>query len=130
MRPAALRDRVFVGPLPSPARLGWTVALGFGGGEFDAPLWRSLWMFGGGGAVLAIFALFLALYYARDITQPMVALSAMAAALGRGEHIPAQHLSLREANPSRIKCAVAAAALEQRAREVGLLNASLDTASG
>ena len=24
-----------------------------GGGEFDAPLWRSLWVFGGGGAVLA-----------------------------------------------------------------------------
>ena len=56
----------------------------------------------------------------------MVALAGMAAALGRGEHIPAQHLSLREAEPVADQMRSAAAALEQRAREVGLLNATLN----
>ena len=122
----SLEGSSFRGAFTRSSILGWTVALGFGGGEFDAPLWRSLWVFGGGGAVLAICALFLALYYARDIARPMVALAGMAAALGRGEHIPAQHLSLREAEPVADQMRSAAAALEQRAREVGLLNASLN----
>ena len=63
-------------------------------------------------------ALISALYYARRIAQPLVALSGMAAALGRGEHIPARHLNLREAQATADQIRGAGAALEQRAHEV------------
>ena len=80
------------------------------GARFGLAVWRrrrdSWWR--------SLFALF----YGRAIAQPLVALSGMAAALGRGEHIPAQHLNLKEAQATADQMHIAGAALEQRAREV------------
>ena len=104
---------------------GWTVALVVEKRVIDAALRRSLWQFGGGGAALVVLALLCALFYARAIAQPLVALSAMAAALGRGEHVPAQQLNLREAQATADQIHSAGAALEQRAREVERLNATV-----
>jgi signal transduction histidine kinase len=105
---------------------GWTVALVMEARVIDADLWRSLWLFGGGGAILVVIALLFALFYARAIARPLVALSGMAAALGRGEHIPARHLNLREAQDTADQMRRAGAALEQRAREVERLNATVN----
>ena len=121
----SLEGTDFRGAFTKSSFLGWTVSLGFDRRVFDAPLWRTLLMFGGGVAVLLICALLLVRYYTRGISQPLVALSAMAAALGRGEHIPAQHLNLHEAQITADQISSAAMALEQRAREVGQLNAAL-----
>ena len=92
----------------------------------DAALWRSLWQFGGGGAALVICALFSRSVLCPCIAQPLVALSGMAAALGRGEHIPARHLNLREAQATADQMRGAGAALEQRAHEVDQLYATLN----
>ena len=127
-RPAASTDRLLRGAFTRSALSGWSTTLAVEKAALDAPLWRSLWMFGGGGAVLVAGALLFALYYARGIARPLVALAGMAAALGRGEHIPAQHLNLREAQAVADQMHIAAAALEQRAREVDHLNASSNSA--
>jgi signal transduction histidine kinase len=104
---------------------GWSTTLAVEEAALDAPLWRSLWIFGGGGAVLVAGALLFAFYYSRRIAQPLIALSGIAAALGRGERIPAQHLNLKEAQAASDQMYIAGVALEQRAREVDHLNATL-----
>ena len=104
---------------------GWSTTLAVEDATLDAPLWRTLWIFGIGGAALVVCALLFALYYARGVAQPLLALSRMAAALGRGEHIRAQHLNLKEAQVISDQLCSAGAALKQRAREVAGLNAAL-----
>ena len=114
----------------NPALTGWSTTLAVETATLDAPLWRSLWLFGGGGAVLLGCALLFALIYARAIARPLVALSVMAAALGRGEHIPARRLNLREAQATADQIHSASAALDQRSREIHQLNATLSEHAG
>ena len=104
---------------------GWTVATGIPLAELRAPWENALWTGGISLAVAAFLAIVFAVFYGRLITRPVLELPTLAAALGRGERIPAQHLNLREAQATADQMYIAGAALEQRAREIGHLNATL-----
>ncbi len=104
---------------------GWTVATGIPLAELNAPWVNAVWTGGISLAVAAFLAIVFAIFYGRLITRPVLELSALAAALGRGERVPVQHLNLKEAQATADQMYIAGAALEQRAREIGALNAAL-----
>jgi PAS domain S-box-containing protein len=64
---------------------GWTVALMVPAAVIDAPLERSLGMVAGAGVLFALVGALTASVIGRRIASPLAALSASAAALGRGE---------------------------------------------
>ena len=76
---------------------GWTTALGVPWGEVNAPLVHSLTLLGGGAALLVLGVMVIAVYYGRSIARPLIQLSDMAVALGRGEPLPYRHLNIKEA---------------------------------
>jgi PAS domain S-box-containing protein len=100
------------------ARLsGWRVAVGVRRSVLDQSLTRSLWLLVGLGISLAILSAVLAAFFARRITQPMFALSARAAALGRGQEVQPLSTNLSEADEVAAALEAASKQLRQRARE-------------
>jgi signal transduction histidine kinase len=104
---------------------GWTVATGIPLADLNAPWVNALWTGGSSLAVAAFLAIVFAMLYGRLISRPVLELSALAAALGRGERIPAQRLNLKEAQVAADQMHIAGAELDQRARDIGHLNVAL-----
>ena len=95
----------------------WTVTLTVDQAALDAPLWRVLRLFGGGGVLLVGVAVFLAFYQGRRIAGPVAALAAMAASLGRGERIQLRRLGLMEAQAIADQLSSAADTLQRQSAE-------------
>jgi|GEM_PF-512499 len=68
---------------------GWTIVLGVPADAVLATVQRAVWTAAGGGAVLLLAAVGLALLVGRRISSPIAALTASAEALGRGAAPPA-----------------------------------------
>ena len=96
---------------------GWTVALGLDDAALHAPGRLALMQFGGGGVVLLLVPLALAVYHGRRVARPVVALSRMADALGRGEPIRDEPLYFVEAQNTAQRLREVAAALQERTSE-------------
>jgi signal transduction histidine kinase len=96
---------------------GWTVALSIQDSVLNAPLWRALWEFVGGAALLTACALSLALYHGRRIARPVASLAAIADAMERGGPLPVQRLDLVEAQVAADRLHSAAESLHEAALE-------------
>ena len=96
---------------------GWSTSLAIEKAALDAPLWRSLWIFGGGGSLLFAAALILSFYLGRRFVAPFNALTAMAESLGRGDRLPQSHLGLREPQIVADQLVLAADALQRQTDE-------------
>lgn len=77
---------------------GWMTAAFIPVSVVEAPLRRSWVLFGSATLALIALSIAAATHYARLVARPMDALLAGAQALGRGEIVPAQSSTLREAN--------------------------------
>jgi signal transduction histidine kinase len=108
---------------------GWTVSLGMQQAALDAPLWRSLWMFGGGG--LAIFAATMALgwYQGRGVVLMLARLTRMAEALGRGESLAPTTLGIREAQYIADGMVAASKSLDRHTAERDAIMATLNASN-
>src|SRR5262245_49976726 len=97
---------------------GWSVVFAAPAAVVEAGFRQSLWITGGGAAVLVVIALALAWHFAGRITSPIRSLSVAAEALGRGGLPPRRRPSLvREVNEVRAALARAADLLRQREQE-------------
>jgi signal transduction histidine kinase len=96
---------------------GWSTTLAVEKATLDAPLWRSLWIFGGGGGLLFAVALLLAFYYGRSFVLTVATLTAMAQSLGRGDRLPPKRLGLRETQIIADQMVLAAEALHHHNNE-------------
>ncbi|WP_424134651.1 PAS domain-containing protein [Roseomonas chloroacetimidivorans] len=97
---------------------GWVIEVSLPAEVVDAPVRRAVRALIGTGAVLLACALLLALFAASRIERAMRSLSAAAAALGRGEPVPAVRTVLREVNA--ISAVLADAADTIAARDAAL----------
>lgn len=95
----------------------WRIAVGVRHSLLNQSLTRSLWLLLALGATLLALSSVLAFVFARRLTQPMYALSARAAALGRGEHVTPLESTLKEADEVSEVLATAASRMRQRAKE-------------
>ncbi|MDB5543532.1 MAG: fhlA [Hyphomicrobiales bacterium] len=95
----------------------WRVAVGVQQAILNQSLTRSFWLLAGLGVALTIFSSVLAAFFARRITQPMMALSSRAAALGRGQDVAPLSTALREADDVAKALEAASIQLRQRASE-------------
>ena len=66
---------------------GWFVALTVPGSEVNAIMYRSLAMLGGGGLLLLLTGLFVAVIFARQVSKSIANLSAVAHNLGQGQSV-------------------------------------------
>lgn len=105
---------------------GWTTGLAVENAVLNAPLIRSLWLLGGGGALLLFLVLSFASVYGARIARPVAALASMAASMGRGEPLPDLSLGIREAQIVADRMRTAARLLEARTREREALLATLE----
>ncbi|MDB5641201.1 MAG: fhlA [Hyphomicrobiales bacterium] len=95
----------------------WRIGVGVQKSVLNQSLTRSFWLLAGLGLALALFSTVLAAFFARRITQPMVALSSRAGALGRGQPVEPLSTSLREADDVARALESASLQLRQRASE-------------
>ncbi|MDB5650241.1 MAG: fhlA [Hyphomicrobiales bacterium] len=95
----------------------WRIAVGVRRDLLNQSLTQSFWLLMTLGAALLALSTVLAAFFARRITQPMHALSARAAALGRGEDVSPLETTLREADEVSEVLATASSRMRQRARE-------------
>ncbi len=102
---------------------GWHVVLGLEQSVLDAAMWGSLKIAGAGGFLIIAAALLLAAYLARRIARPITALSAMAAAMGRGELPPASRFDLKEAQAVADQLQSSAVQLARRSATLAAANA-------
>jgi signal transduction histidine kinase len=116
-RARTLEGPVFLGAFARSHLTGWTVSLGIQEAFLDAPLWRTLWQFVAGAALLTACALALALHHGRRIARPVAALAAIADAMERGEALPVQRLDLVEAQVVADRLHRAAETLHEAALE-------------
>jgi two-component system sensor kinase len=105
---------------------GWSTALAVEKSALDAQLWRSLWIFGGGGGLLFGTALLLAIFLGRGFVAPLAALTAMAQSLGRGGRLPRKNLGLREMQIIGDQMVMAAETLHRHSDEHANLLARLN----
>ncbi len=106
---------------------GWSTTLAVENAALDAPLLRSLWLFGGGGLLIFVAALLVASYYGRKFVAPVATLIEMAQSLGRGDPLPRKRLGLREMQVIGDQMVLAAEVLKHHADEREKLFASLET---
>ena len=104
----------------------WTTVLGVETAILNAPLWRSLWLLGGGGSLLLVVTLGGTALYARRIARPVVALASMAGSMQRDEPLGDLDLDLQEAQFVADQIRNAATQLEERRAEREALLASLE----
>jgi len=78
------------------SRLGWTVAVGIPALEAHRAVFASTALAGAGLLVSIALSAWLAWVLSRRVSRPIEQLKSAAAALGRGEPLPAQHLELEE----------------------------------
>jgi PAS domain S-box-containing protein len=67
---------------------GWFVALTMPRSEVTAGMYRSLTILAGGGVLLLLSGLFVAVVFARQVSKSIAGLSAVAHSLGRGQPVP------------------------------------------
>ena len=96
---------------------GWTFGIAVPRDVLEANLKRSLMLSLSGGTGLLLLSLLLAYWIAGGIIRPVRSLIPSAAAIGRGEPVPAEALSLREAEEVRQALADAATLIENRTVE-------------
>lgn len=108
---------------------GWHAALGLDHSVLDAAMWGSLKLVAAGGSVIIVAALFFAYYSARRIARPIVALSSMAEAMGRGEQVPASRFDLSEAQAVADQLQSSADQLAKRAATHAAANAQIESAN-
>jgi signal transduction histidine kinase len=113
------------GAFAKSALAGWTISLAVNNAAFDAPLRRSLWIFGGGGGLFLAIALLLAFGFGRNFVQSVASLTAMAQALGRGDRLPPKRFALRELQMIAAQMIVAAESLQRHNAERANLLATL-----
>jgi PAS domain S-box-containing protein len=106
---------------------GWTAALAVTHEELVAPLHRSLWIIGTGGACMLLLAAGSAAVIGRRISRPLGALADAAAALGRGEHPTLPPLPLLEAQTIAAEMTRAADQLRIRGEENQALMQGLES---
>ncbi|MCW2248451.1 signal transduction histidine kinase [Azospirillum fermentarium] len=97
----------------------WSVVLGVPQTVVEGPMRRSLGLLAAAGVVLSLVGVALALTIARSIGRPIQELANAAAALGRGERIPAAPLDSGLVEVDRVGAVLwqAGADLDRRARE-------------
>lgn len=97
----------------------WSVVLGVPQTVVEGPMRRSLGLLAAAGVVLSLVGVALALTIARSIGRPIQELADAAAALGRGERMPAAPLRSGLAEVDRVGAVLwqAGADLDRRARE-------------
>ncbi|WP_073136937.1 PAS domain-containing protein [Muricoccus roseus] len=109
----------------APTAVGWSVGVGLRAEVVDAPVRQAVWALAGVGLALLACALGLALWAGARIARATRALSAAAAALGRGEPVPPVRTALPEVDSvgaalSRAADALAARDAALREREAQL----------
>jgi len=97
---------------------GWIAAVGAPISVVQAPLHRSLWLLAALGATTLLLSTLLAYFFGGRIAKPMRRLAGTAAALGRGESVPALRTRVREIE--EVADALIASAQDARAREAAL----------
>jgi PAS domain S-box-containing protein len=103
----------------SRTRLGdWRVAVGVKRAELVQSFQQSLFLLAGLGLGILVLSALLASLFGRRITAPLRALSASAAALGRGEAVRPLATSLTEVNEVGAELAEASARLRERERSI------------
>ena len=105
---------------------GWSTTLAVEKAVLDAPLMRSLWLFGGGGVLFFAAALLVALYYGRRFVEPVATLIEMAQSLGRGERLTRKRFGLREIQVIGDQMVLAAELLKSHSDERDKLFATLE----
>ena len=110
-------SRVYTAVSHSP-RLGWTVVLDVPVETVHAPVRRSLLGLGGGGLVVALVAVLLALLVGRRIAGSIASLSDAARAFGRGE--PIRHSPSSIIDVEQVARSLEAAAAERSRAEASL----------
>jgi signal transduction histidine kinase len=96
----------------------WRIGVAVRQADLNAPLWRSLLLFGAIGAVLVVVSVLIALFYGRRIAGPMLALNAQATAVGRGEVTPPLQSGIREVDEVSVELQGSAARLLEREVEL------------
>jgi len=105
---------------------GWTVSLGMQKAALEAPLWRSLWIFGGGGLVIFAAAMTFGWHQGRNFVRMLARLTHMAEALGRGERLAPTTLGIREAQDIADGMVIASQSIDRHAAEREAMLATLD----
>lgn len=108
------------------ANTDWTTMVAVETAILEAPLRRSLLWLAGGGALLLVAASCASMLYVRRIARPVVELTRMADALGRGEPLGERRLGLPEAQVIADQLRSAGELLEQRNKEREGLLAGLE----
>ncbi|WP_375461546.1 ATP-binding protein [uncultured Enterovirga sp.] len=93
-------------------------AVGIRYADLNAPLWRSLSLFGLLFVAIATLSVALGFFMGKRITEPMVALAGQAARLGRGQIIVTRPSGLAEADLVGEELASASASLRERETEL------------
>jgi signal transduction histidine kinase len=108
---------------------GWTTALEIPWHKVNAPLVRSLKLLGGGGAVLILGVMLITVHYGRSIARPLIQLSEMAVAIGRGKRLPYRRLNIRETQEAADRLRSSAEELLQRNASLRNQAIALDVAN-
>ena len=106
---------------------GWVVATGISAADANSGLLGVLGAVGAGLLASLALAAFVAWYFARDVTDPIDALKAAAAALGRGEPVRLPHLDIAELQEVGGALAVASAERDRAAQERRAAEAERET---
>jgi signal transduction histidine kinase len=104
---------------------GFEGIVGISNADLDAPVLRSMSLFGLMGAAIAALSAWLALFVGRRITRPIAALARTAAAVGRGERIEPLSTKLTEANQVGKVLVGASANLREREDDLREANGEL-----
>lgn len=96
---------------------GWVVATGMSAADADRGLWEVLAAVGAGLLASLALSAFLAWYFSRGVTEPILALKAAARALGRGEPVAVPPLGIAELHEVGAALETAAADGERAAGE-------------
>ncbi|HYE01123.1 MAG TPA: ATP-binding protein [Alphaproteobacteria bacterium] len=104
---------------------GWTLLVAVPLADITRTAWQTAGVLLVSGGLLLALGVLLAAWAARSIARPVEALAADAAALGRGDAVPARRTGLREADAVSEAMQEAGAALRSREDELRRLNAAL-----
>lgn len=118
MEAMSVDGRLMRGAFARSASTGWTVGIAVEASVAESELRLSLLAIVGGGALVVVAALAIAVFLARRTTRAVRDLSAAAIALGRGEPLPVVRSDLQEVNAVAAAVAKADDLLHRRAAEL------------